>query len=324
MIVTSFSRCALNASVAAGLGALALSALLAACANGANTPLRSPDVVVSPAAIAPHLPRARGWLSPEVKKRSNLIYVAAGSEVLIFREERNSPPIGRITDGAGSPYGLYVDRHGNLYVANWMANTVTAYRRGSVTPFATYSQELSRPLYPIVDAKGNLFVSNADSGGVIEYRHGTTSVYRILQTGGTEADGMDFDAKGNLYVAYRNGGIGSIETFAPGSTQGKMLGMQLDQPQGLIVANSGIVLAVETGAASRIDEFLPGNSTPQLEVPIPQTPVQLAITESENRLFVSTLNGPVYVTDYPLYKQRLVEEVFGSSQGVALSNGQYF
>lgn len=311
--------------VPCALGALALAALLAACADNANTPPRSPEIVVSPAAVAPRAPRARGWLSPEAKKKSNLIYVAAGSEVLIFREERNSPPIGRITDGISSAYGLYVDRHRNLYVANWYGNTVTAYAPGSVTPFATYSQDLSRPLYPIVDAKGNLFVSNANSGGVIEYRHGTTSVYRILQTGGTEADGMDFDAKGNLYVAYRNGGIGSIETFAPGSTQGKMLGMQLDQPQGLIVANSGIVLAVETGSTSRIDEFLPGSKTPQLEVPVPQTPVQLAITESENRLFVSTLNnGPVYATNYPLYQPRLVEEVVGSTQGVALSNGQYF
>ncbi len=308
-----------------GRGTLvAFAALLVACANGATAPLRSPEIVVSPAALAPPMPRARGWLSPEVKKHSNLIYAAAGNEVLIFREERNSPPIGKITDGVSSAYGLYVDRHGNLYVANWYGDTVTAYAPGSLTPFATYSQDLNRPLYPIVDASGNLFVSNANSGGVIEYRHGTTSVSRILQTGGTEADGMDFDAKGNLYVAYRNGGIGSIETFAPGSTQGKMLSMQLDQPQSLIVANSGIILAIETGAANRIDEFLPGSSTPQLEVAVPQTPVQLAITESENRLFVSTLNGLVYATDYPLYEPRLVEEVFGSSQGVALSNGQYF
>ncbi|HEY6326453.1 MAG TPA: hypothetical protein VIW73_08095 [Candidatus Cybelea sp.] len=306
------------------LGAFALAALLAACANGANAPLRSPEIVVSPATVARHVPRARGWLSPEVKKRGNLIYVAAGSGVLIFREERNSPPIGYITDGASSPYGLYVDRHGNLYVANWYANTVDAYARGSLTPFATYSQDLNYPLYPLVDSNGNLFVGNGGSGDIIEYRHGTTSVSRILQTAGAQVDGMDFDAKGNLYVAYRNGGLGSIETFAPGSTQGKVLGMQLDQPQGLIVANSGIILAVETGATSRIDEFLPGSTTPRLEVPVPQTPVQLAITESENRMFVSTLDGPVYATDYPLYQPRLKEEVFGSSQGVALSNGQYF
>jgi hypothetical protein len=309
----------------AALGVLALAATLAACGNGTNAPLRSPEIVVSPAVVAPQGPRARGWLSSEVTRSGNLIYVAAGAGVLIFREERNSRPIGYITDGASSPYGLYVDRYGNLYVANWYANTVDAYARGSLTPFATYSQDLNYPLYPLVDSNGNLFVGNGGSGAIVEYRHGTTSVSRILQTAGVQVDGMDFDAKGDLYVAYRNGsGIGSIETFAPGSTQGKMLGMQLDQPQGLVIANSGVILAIETGAASRIDEFLPGSSTPQLEVAVSQTPVQLAITESESRLFVSTLNGPVYATDYPLIKPRLVQEVFGSSQGVALSNGQYF
>jgi hypothetical protein len=262
----------------AALGVLALAATLAACGNGTNAPLRSPEIVVSPAVVAPQGPRARGWLSSEVTRSGNLIYVAAGG-----------------------------------------------YARGSLTPFATYSQDLNYPLYPLVDSNGNLFVGNGGSGAIVEYRHGTTSVSRILQTAGVQVDGMDFDAKGDLYVAYRNGsGIGSIETFAPGSTQGKMLGMQLDQPQGLVIANSGVILAIETGAASRIDEFLPGSSTPQLEVAVSQTPVQLAITESESRLFVSTLNGPVYATDYPLIKPRLVQEVFGSSQGVALSNGQYF
>lgn len=66
-----------------------------------------------------------------------------------------------------------------------------------------------------------------------------------------------------------------------------MLGMQLDQRQGIIVATSGI------------DEFFSGSSTPRLELAVPQTPVQLPVT--------STL------ADYPLYKPRLVEEVFGSS-----------
>jgi hypothetical protein len=88
-------------------------------------------------------------------------------------------------------------------------------------------------------------VSNQQGGTVVEYASGSTNAYKVLQTPGVEADGMDFDVRGNLYVAYRTNDRkrhGSIEEFASGSTQGKVLGRTLNEPQGLIVENSGNIL----------------------------------------------------------------------------------
>jgi sugar lactone lactonase YvrE len=265
-----------------------------------------------------------------------LVYVADDNQVLIFAEKgRNQPPIGDITTGIDYAYGLAVDRRGSLYVANDGNNTVTVYPRGATSPSKTFSQDLARPLYPIADASLNLWVGNANNGTVVEYLHGQTKANQVLQTDGVEADGMDFDAQGNLFVAYRgSNGLGSIEEFLAGSSQGKSLGMTLNQPQGVVVTNSGTILTVETGGTDRIDVFPPGYQTPTLELGIKDIPTELAITKSELTLFVSSLdNGRIYVSQYPLlnpdgHPNELHEKInvgnYGIVQGMALNNGQVF
>lgn len=293
-------------------------------------------------------PKRSGWLSPAAKvPGQRLLYVSQeyDNNVVIYPEKGNrKSPIGMITAGVNEPWGLYVDNHGTLYVANQgyyyysSGGTVTAYPAGSTSPSLTFSQDLSRPLYPVVDSNGDVFVSNAGGyyyttsgasyaqcGTVVEYRSGSTSPYQVLQTPGIEADGMDFDRQGNLYVAYRTSdGTGSIEEFVPGSTQGKILGMVLNQPQGVLVDNTGNIVVVETGDTDRIDVFPPGQQTPSAEVPIPNTPNQLAIRETEPRLFIAAEGGTVYGVRYPFLRTHprtyAKEKLNTVIQGVALSN----
>ncbi|MGA2758732.1 MAG: hypothetical protein ABSF08_00245 [Candidatus Cybelea sp.] len=293
-------------------------------------------------------PKRSGWLSPAAKVPGHrLIYVSQeyDASVVIFPEKGNhQSPVGMITEGVNSPWGLYVDKHGTLYVANQGSyysgtSTVTEYPSGSKSPSVTFSQDLARPMYPIVDSSGDVFVSNAGSysaygdsyggGTVVEYQSGTTSPYQVLQTPGIEADGMDFDQQGNLYVAYRTSdGTGSIVEFAPGSTQGTVLGMSLNQPQGVLVDNKGNIVVVETGAASRIDVFPPGQQTPSVEVNVANTPNQLATRQTEPRLFIAAEGGTVYGIRYHFLRKHpraYVKEELGSLiQGVALSNGISF
>jgi streptogramin lyase len=273
-------------------------------------------------------PEAAGWLPPAAKHGPR-IYVANGNQVLIFPEKGELQiPIGLITAGVNSAYGLFVDKDGNLYVANNGNSTVTVYPPGATSPSQTYSQGLSYPLYPIVDSSGNLWVSG--NGTVIEYLKGSTSVHQVLQSPGSETDGMDFDREGNLYVAYRNSTVipGSIEEFSPGDAHGVSLGMTLNQPQGLIVDKNRNILVVETGGTNRIDFFPPGDEIPTIVVPIPNTPTQLAIRSDQSTLSVSSLAGIVYGTRYPFgtspHPVYAKDEVSSLIQGVAISNGQSF
>jgi hypothetical protein len=330
-------RCDLrNAAVAAALSGCG------AGSAGSSTAVqpaaaRAARVAGSPPPAVYRGPKRRGWISPAVKKSGRVVYVAASSEVLIFPEDEHNPkPSGEITDGISSAYGLCIDRNGNLYVANQYDNTVAEYARGSTSPSVVYSQDLARPLYPIVDAQGDLFVGNADDGRVVEYVKGSTEAHEVLQTPGDEADGMDFDAQGNLYVAYRTGyeGSGSIEKFAPGSTQGQVIGMSLNQPQGVQVSSEGTIMAVETGGTDRIDVFPPGYTVPVLEDGVPQVPTELALTRNEHKIFVSSFSTDlIYVSPYPLLNpngspnvlhEKIDANGYGIVQGIALSNGKFY
>jgi hypothetical protein len=298
--------------------------------------------------MLPSASKRAGWLSPAARVPGQpLLYVSQyyfiisccpDAYVFIYPEEGNHQfPIG-IIDVGGEPWGLYVDRHRNLYVAN-QVGTVTVYPPGSTSPSLTYYHDLYRPLYVIVDSSGaHVFVSQAarnyqGGGTVVEYQLGSTDRYQVLQTPGIEADGMDFDRQGNLYVAYRSSdGTGSIEEFAPGTTQGKILGMSLNQPQGVIVDKAGNIIVVETANTSigpHIDVFPPGQLTPSVELPIPNIPNQLAIRQTEPSLFIAAEEGPVYGIRYPFlgeHSRLYVKEELAPPyvEGVALSNGQHF
>jgi hypothetical protein len=315
----------------AAFGTIVAASLLAGCS--------------SPGAVAPGSPAglsaAAGWLSPGVRKGTSepLLYVAAenANEVLIYPETGYyQSPIGKITSGVSSPYALYVDQSGNLYVANQSPSTVTVYAPGSTTPSVTYSSGLHRPHYMVVDQYGDLFVGNAPQSGcseasVVEYQPGSQTPAETLHVPGYEADGMDFDPQGNLYVAYRpcRTHVGGIEEFAPGTTQGVSLHVRDYMPQGLLVDNAGNILAVETVKWESVSFIRPGKRNPEFRLKLPRgdIPVELAITADETQLFASSFDGYVYVTNYPLTPSStwtVEDPAPDTPQGIAISNGQTF
>jgi len=321
-------------------------ASLAACGES-QMPIGAPSATIAALATSPPVgllgPSPCGWLSPEAKRERRLIYVANGGEVLIFSERAHNPSrIGCIGRPFGSSHGIYVDRRGELYVTNGN-DTVTAYARGSLTPSATYSTGSNGPMFPIVDRKGDLFVSTCCSGKVLEFLSGHSTPYRTLRTPGYEDDGIALDGKGNLYVAYRTSLYsGSIDQFAPGSSQGKSLGMLIVQPQGLVIASDGTILLVQTGPADGVYVFRPGSTTAAFKFSVGDTPVQLAITEQEHDLMVSAFgrvaSGRIYEAPYPLsvsshfhvkkafyfWKDGHRRKPRFQIQGMALGNGQMF
>jgi DNA-binding beta-propeller fold protein YncE len=293
-----------------------------------------------------HAPIARATPLPNyfgLERNAGAFSPTAGKAYLYIADQNNDqidifpltgqmqPQVGTITAGIDAPYGLWFDRGAQeLYVANQGNSTVTVYPYGSVQPVRTYSQDLSRPLYPIVDSHGELYVGNANTGTVVEYLEGSTNAYQVLQTPGVEADGLALDKQENLYVAYRNSsGQGSIEEFAPGSTTGQIIGMTLDEPQGVVVVPRGNVVATETGPTNRVDVFHPGSQTESLELPMPSGSVatELVIDCRDEFLYVSGLySGIVFGVDYPLPGQSLFvkDQVSAIIQGATITSTQKF
>jgi hypothetical protein len=333
--------------VAAGL------VILAGCSNSSqpsqsfSVPALAPRPKGTSIPALPRGPRPAGWLSAEVRKAipGANIFVTSGSKVLIYPAKLpGASQKGSITSGVDAPWALYIDQQHNLYVANQSGpkgggGSVTVYPRLAVTPSATYTEDLGRPLYPIVDQYGDLFVGNGENGNknagaVVEYLVGSTNAYQVLQTPGDEVDGMDFDTQGNLYVAYRGSHTSpasSVEEFAPGSAQGVVLGMELNQPQGLIVDDRGNIVVAQSGDPHTLMVFPPGATSPQVTVNLPSgaDPTQIVLRKNEHRIYVASFsNGDIYDITYPFKSGRhntwnMIQKGI-SDNGIALSNGQAF
>jgi hypothetical protein len=290
--------------------------------DAASTPF--PDRMVSHRASRP-LPRYP-------KRRHGLLYVGAAyrrSSIGIFPlTGPNQRQIGSITNGIDNPWGLSIDSYKSLYVANAGNSTVTVYPYGSTTPSMTYSI-FGAALYALADSAGHVFLSGWNKhhqGHVIEFNAGRNRVIAHQQLG-SETDGMAEDGQGNLYVAYRADGTfanSSIAEFSgPDLTNMRVLGMTVDQPQGLLVDRAGNIIVAES-AADRIDVFPPGATAPSVTVTISGIGnlAELAMQNSETTLWVSSEGGYVYSMPYPLswstvaaeYEERLAE-----SNGIAVT-----
>jgi DNA-binding beta-propeller fold protein YncE len=267
-------------------------------------------------------PAGPGWLSAQAATGNDLIYVADDNEVVIFPKRGQDPrPIGKISDGVTSAYGLFIDPAKNLYVCNQSENNVTVYPPGAVAPSITYSEGLDRPLYVAADNE-RVFVGNANDASIAEFKKGHRELRRLLKIPGSEVDGLNFDAAGNLYAAYR-GGVGNsgIELFPRGSGEGRKLGMQLNGPQGLVIDASGNILVVETQGTDRVDAFAPGQTKPFATQKVPYVPTQIQLGDGEQRLYISDLNSKIYFSTYPDFRRPAIkiDNSLGGVQGLAVS-----
>jgi len=254
------------------------------------------------------------------------LYVSAGDAVEIFPlTGPNQNPIGSITDGIDGEWGLGIDDKNALYVANAENGTVTAYPYGSSNPSMHYSTAPQIPLYALPDSVGHVFVSGrtANEGMVVEYATGNNLPIAQARLG-YEADGLAEDGQGNIFVAYREHRRASIAEFAAGlKDRRRVLGMVLDQPQGLLVDRAGNIVVVES-QAKRIELFSPGASRPSVSLTISGIGnlAELAMQDHESTLWVSSEGGYVYSMPYPLTESTIPTQydVVGSNgNGVAVT-----
>ena len=160
------------------LGFLAGVAILADCSGNGST---SGYISTS------RVPLGQGWLSYQAKAGKQLLFVAdqPSQSVYIFPQKGKNPaPIGAITQGIAAPTGLFVDRHGTLYVCNFGAGTVTVYPKGSLSPSKTLTQAGIAPIDVVVGKDGTVYVADFNEGldgHVFEYaRASTTPTTTIL------------------------------------------------------------------------------------------------------------------------------------------------
>lgn len=200
------------------VAAASLSMLAGCSANSGSSgqPLLAPGTAASGSRILPGPAVAGPIVVPLVthpdnvprvwpKKKAQVLFVsdAGKGEVELFDPKTANPsPEGSIASGLNVPFGLAVDKKGNLYVANLGNDTIAIYAPGTTTPSTTLSTGLSGPYGIGVDSKGDIFATNINNNTVTGFKAGATSPFETINFNSYgQAVGLAVDGKDNVWVA---------------------------------------------------------------------------------------------------------------------------
>ncbi|CAF1380989.1 unnamed protein product [Adineta steineri] len=140
-------------------------------------------------------------------------------KILLDRDIKTSiTTAGTKSDGSGShqlddPWGIFVDIHFNLYVADTSNNRIQLFRPGELNGTTVAGNNipnnliLNRPTDVILDTDGYLYIADNDNHRIIQVRNDTFHcVVGCTGKSGSASNelnktyGLRFDSSGNLYV----------------------------------------------------------------------------------------------------------------------------
>jgi hypothetical protein len=284
----------------AGLS-IALLAVSAGC-GGSSVPS------IAPIGANPSVSHAVAGLATPNVPSTGVIYVSSLSANTVYVYSKklgagaNPAPLGTITEGVSGPSGSFVDKHGNLFVANDSNFTVTMYPAGSTTWKLRYTG-FEYPLNVAVDSKGSVFIVDFTGEKVVQFPKGSTRSKLTIPLA-YPPHGVALDSSNNVYVSYNTGahggGPGTVNEYAPGSKTGKNLNLPIGWAAGDVIDGSGNLLVADQSNAA-VYVFAPGKNTPSQTISENlQDPVNLAFDASFKHLYVADDEvDAVLVYDYP-------------------------
>jgi sugar lactone lactonase YvrE len=197
----------------------------------------------------------------------------------------------------------YVVSGSLLYVANYLAYTVTVYHPNAndPSPIATISDGLNGPAGTCLDSQGTLYVTNEPSDGagwVSEYPLGKTKRSKVITSGIDSPAFCAVDAKGNLWLT--NIGAPNATEYLYGSkTPHTVITKDMVYPTGIAIDSSGnLYVSNRLRSGGDVVVFPPGSKAPSRVITDGATsPVALAIDASGD-LYVTNITENK-VAEYP-------------------------
>lgn len=220
------------------VGILAAVLVVAGCGQTAAT-APTPQVF-GPSGVPQQ--RASSWMDERANPHRPWLYVsdATGNFVSIYSFNKSGAKIvGQITVGLNGPFGMAIDKSGNLYVANQNApGNVVVYPPGQTSPSLTLTADLSTPQGVAVDDGGYVYVTNrGNPSGIAVYPPGSSQPSHYITSTLIQSPIQDvFDGAGNLYFSDPLTGVSEI---AKGTQQPSSLGLKgLAQATGIALTAS--------------------------------------------------------------------------------------
>jgi hypothetical protein len=244
--------------------------------------------------------RAQGWFSPDRHHRVRTkIYWGNYDTNSITIYSSSGKQLGQITNGLFNPERLFVDTSGTVYATNIGYNgsskySITGYRAGQTTPFLI-TNGVNRPTGLTVDAAGTVYCANVGNDTITVYPKGQTSPSLTINVA-SSPEYLATDSNDNLYAQ-----VGTeVEEFAPGSSTGKNLNLNVGSPGALEVDKSGNIIVLDD-SSDTIDYIPAGQTNPSKKISVTGFPFGLALSKDNKTLYVSveTSAGPFVVQDIP-------------------------
>jgi hypothetical protein len=229
-----------------------------------------PGPAVSGPTIVPLVPRQsnapRGW--PAAAPNRQILFVSddsSNSVLMYLPKVPNASPMGSITTGLSTPFGLAVDKAGALYVANLGNSTVTIYPHGASTPSLTITSGISGPYGIAVDSSGEVFVSNLNNNNITAYKAGATTPFETISFAPYgQAVGVGVDANDNIWVACDTSN-GVFEIAAGTQTVTNSGLTSLAGPIGISIGKRNVIY-VSNFATPSVNIYTSGSTTPSATI----------------------------------------------------------
>ncbi|HEY1655919.1 MAG TPA: NHL repeat-containing protein [Candidatus Tumulicola sp.] len=153
--------------------------------------------------------------------KTGTVYVTSGAYagqcyVLVYTKGKSSPKAQ--INGFDLPVGLALDKNGNLYVGDAIANKVWKVTKGSTTPTDLGLNGLSDPTGVAIDRNNDLWVANDQNNTALGFHLGQTSAFATITSGLQGPYSIAFGASGRLFIGNSLHYPGSVAGFKKGAT----------------------------------------------------------------------------------------------------------
>ncbi len=278
--------------------------------------------------FAPRPPQAiRVGRQPKIGRD---LFVSGGFESVVVLANRTYKEKREITKGLLWADGLWIDKKGNLYVANYADHStgdyVAEYPPGSSTPSCTYSAGLFDPINVTTDDAGNVYVVDfnffSDPGYVDKYAQCSNTISAQYSIG-KGPEGVAVDGAGDMFVSFFNAGYqGGFEEFKAGSRTPVVLGATVAAAAGLVLDKRGNLITDDI-LSGDIDVIAPPYSTVNILASGLTNPFHCSLNKKEDLLFNANVGYgsiPPSVTIYRYPSGKLLRTL-GSKEGVVNAYG---
>lgn len=228
----------------------------------------------------------------------DLYVLDAHSQSIKILKNRSYAELGQITNGVFNPSSVFLDKHGNLYVANSTTPNVTEYPPNSTTPSFTYSDQLQEALFVTADDHDNVFVVDDVSKEVWQYFQGSNTVAAECSPSGTGLmSGIAVDSKNDVFVSFAGGelieyagGLSGCNMTVLGASLATAYGMAVDKQNDLVVCDP---------ATAAVEVIAPPYSSVTRTFGSGLTePVNVTLNRTNGFAFVVDYDKDVQVYDY--------------------------